>query len=120
MKHTRFGVLLKTYLSPCSLVFMLLAGGWGVAVSDAILNNLLLRKLPHYVPGINPHDVLGVGAAGIKDNYNGEVLKGVQLAYLDGLHGGWALGTAAFGVTLLWAMAPKWPGRLSAAKYRAT
>jgi hypothetical protein len=93
---------------------MLLAGGWGVAVTDAILNNLLLQKLPQYVDGIDPHAVLAVGAAGIKETYHGEVLKGVQQAYLDGLHGGWALGTAAFSITLLWAAMPKWPGRISA------
>lgn len=68
-----------------SLVFMLLAGGWGVAVTDAILNNLLIRRLPHSVPEIDPQAVLSIGAAGIKDVYSGEMLKGVQLAYLDGL-----------------------------------
>ncbi|KAM0820112.1 putative HC-toxin efflux carrier TOXA [Seiridium cardinale] len=93
--------------------FMFLAGSWGVAVSDAILVNLLLERLPYHVPGIDPEAVLVDGAAGIKNVYEGEVLMGVQLAYLDGLHGGWALATAAFGVTLLWALIPRWPGRLS-------
>ena len=94
---------------------MLLAGGWGVAVSDAMLNNILLRKLPEYVPGIDPRIVLSLGAAGIKDAYHGDELRGVRLAYLDGLHGGWAFGAAAFGVALLCAAVPKWPGRLLAA-----
>ncbi|KAK6067829.1 major facilitator superfamily transporter [Seiridium cupressi] len=93
--------------------FMFLAGSWGVAVSDAILVNILLERLPYHVPGIDPEAVLVAGAAGIKNVYEGEVLRGVQLAYLDGLHGGWALATAAFGVTLLWALIPRWPGRLS-------
>ncbi|KAH8880877.1 putative MFS transporter [Thozetella sp. PMI_491] len=92
--------------------FMFLAGAWGVAASDAILNNLLLQKLPSYVPGIEPLAVLTAGAAGIKDLYHGEALRGVQQAYLDGLHGGWALGIASFGVTVLWALVPQWPGRL--------
>ncbi|KAI1380491.1 putative MFS transporter [Hypoxylon crocopeplum] len=93
--------------------FLLLAGGWGVVVTNAILNSLLLQKLPYYVTGIDPHAVLQVGAAGIEDAYHGETLRGVRPAYLDGLHGGWALGTAAFGVAFLWAFAPKWPRRLS-------
>lgn len=93
---------------------MLLAGGWGVAVTDAILNNVLEHKVPQYVPGLDGHTVLAVGAAGIKDAFTGDVLKGVRLAYLDGLHAGWALGTAAFGITILWALFPQWPGRLTA------
>ncbi|KAK6086612.1 major facilitator superfamily transporter [Seiridium cupressi] len=84
-----------------------------VSLSDAILVNILLERLPYHVPGIDPEAVLVAGAAGIKNVYEGEVLRGVQLAYLDGLHGGWALATAAFGVTLLWALIPRWPGRLS-------
>lgn len=93
-------------------VFMFTAGGWGVAVADAILNNLLLQKLPQYVPDIDPQSILSVGAGGIKNAYQGEVLRGVQQAYLDGLHGSWALGIVAFGVTFLWALVPKWPGKL--------
>ncbi|CAH0018993.1 unnamed protein product [Clonostachys rhizophaga] len=93
--------------------FMLLAGGWGVAVSDAILNNLLLQKLPTYVPSIDPHAVLAAGAEGIKDSYQGQDLEGVRNAYIEGLHGGWALGIAAFGMVFLWAFVPSWPGRLA-------
>jgi hypothetical protein len=44
--------------------------------------------------------------------YQGDVLYGVQRAYLDGLHGGWALAVAALGVATFWAVIPKWPGRL--------
>ncbi|KAF7547655.1 hypothetical protein G7Z17_g7589 [Cylindrodendrum hubeiense] len=60
-----------------------------------------------------PQAVLMVGAAAIKDTYDGDVLEGVRQAYLDGLHGGWAVGVVAFGIALLWAIIPKWPGRLS-------
>ncbi|KAI1765517.1 putative MFS transporter [Hypoxylon sp. FL1150] len=96
--------------------FMLLAGGWGVAATDAVLNNILLQKVALYVPGLDGNEVLAVGAAGIKDAYGGEVLRGVRQAYLDGLHAGWALAIASFGFTFLWALVPKWPGRLSPAK----
>jgi MFS transporter, DHA2 family, glioxin efflux transporter len=92
---------------------MFIAGGWGSAVSDTILNNLLLRRLPYYIPNIDPHAVLAIGAAGIKDVYEGEVLRGVRQAYLDGLHGSLALAIAAFGVAFLWGLGPEWPGRLS-------
>ncbi|KAK7932074.1 hypothetical protein PG985_002786 [Apiospora marii] len=91
--------------------FMLLAGGWGVAVTDAVLNNMLLLRVPHYAPALDGEAVLAVGAAGIKDAFSGDILEGVRLAYLDGLHAGWALGTAAFGLACLCALLPKWPGR---------
>lgn len=35
-------------------------------MADAILNNLLLQKLPQYVPDIDPQSVLSVGAGGSK------------------------------------------------------
>lgn len=60
--------------------------------SDAILNKFLLRRLPHYVPGINPQAVLAVDTADIKDAYDRELLRRVRQAYLDGLNGGWTLG----------------------------
>lgn len=91
---------------------MLPAGGWGVAATDAMLYNMLLRRVPHDVPALDGHAVLAVGAAGIKDTFPGDILEGVRLAYLDGLHAGRALlGTAAFGMTCLWALLPKRPGR---------
>ena len=93
---------------------MFTAGGWGAAVADAILNNILLQKLPYYVPHVSPQTVLSVGAGGIENTYQGEDLIGVRQAYLDGLHGSWALGIAAFGITFLWALLAKWPGKLSA------
>lgn len=92
---------------------MMLAGGWGVAATDALLNNMLLRKIPQLAPGTDGHEVLRVGAAGLTEAYSGQTLRGVRESYLDGLHAGWALGTAGFGISLLWALTPKWPGRLT-------
>jgi hypothetical protein len=40
----------------------------------------------------------------------------VRQAYLDGLHAGWDLGIAVFGLTFLWALVLKWPRRLTPAK----
>ncbi|KAF2685009.1 MFS general substrate transporter [Lentithecium fluviatile CBS 122367] len=92
--------------------FMMLAGGWGVAVTDAALNNILLRKVPQYVPGLDGREVLRVGAAGLQDAYSGQVLQGVRQAYLDGIRAGLSLGVASFGVAIACALVPKWPGRL--------
>lgn len=95
-----------------AVVFMMLAGGWGVAATDAALNNIILRKVPQYVSSLDGHEVLKVGAAGLQQAYSGDVLQGVRQAYLDGLRAGWALGVAAFGMAVVCALFPKWPGKL--------
>ena len=91
---------------------MMLAGGWGVAATDAALNNIILRKVPKYVSGLHGHEVLKSGAAGLQQAYSGEVLQGVRQAYLDGLRAGWVLGVAAFGMAVVSALFPQWPGKL--------
>lgn len=95
-----------------SVVFMMLAGGWGVAATDAALNNIILRKVPQYVVGVDGHEVLKLGAAGLQEAFSGEVLQGVRQAYLDGLRAGWALGVAAFVMAVICALFPRWPGKL--------
>jgi hypothetical protein len=105
--------LSETLVLITSIVFMMLAGGWGVAATDAALNNILLRRIPHHVPGLDGQRVLEIGAAGLERVYSGQVLVGVRRAYLDGLHAGWALGVAAFGIAFMCALIPTWPGRLT-------
>ena len=76
------------------------------------MNNLLLKRLPPYAPGVNPHKVLIVGAGGIQDAFSGNTLRGVRLAFVNGLRGAWALGLALFAISCLCAFIAKWPGRM--------
>lgn len=82
--------------------------------AGAILNNLILQKVPVYVPGQTGEDVLSVGAGGLQAAFSGEELRGARLAYLDGLRGSWAMAVAMFGVTFLCALVPARGGRLVA------
>ena len=66
--------------------------------------------------GVDGHDVLAVGAGGLEGAFEGDLLRGARLAYLDGLHASWALAIALFGVTFLCALAPTGVGKLSPKK----
>lgn len=82
--------------------------------TDAIMNNLILNKVPQYMPGETGADVLGVGAAGLASAFSGDRLRGARRAYLDGLRGSWAMAMAMFGITFLCALVPARGGRLAA------
>lgn len=66
--------------------------------------------------GVDGHGVMSVGAAGLEGVFEGDLLRGARLAYLDGLHASWALAIALFGVTFLCALAPTGVGRLAPKK----
>lgn len=86
--------------------------GKGISCVYSPLNNLLLKRLSRYAPGIDPHDVLIIGAGGIQNAFSGDTLRGVRHAFIDGLRGAWALGIALFAGSCLCAFIAKWPGKL--------
>ncbi|RYP74941.1 hypothetical protein DL771_002725 [Monosporascus sp. 5C6A] len=83
-----------------------------IAATDSIMNNLILKNVPRYVSGIDPHEVLLIGAGGLEYAFNGETLRGVRQAFVDGLKGAWALGVALFCVSFFCVFIAKWPGKL--------
>lgn len=93
-------------------VFQFVSAAYGVGSTDAIMNNLILQKVPVYMPGETGADVLGVGAAGLESAFSGDRLRGARLAYLSGLRGSWAMAIAMFGVTFLCALVPARGGKL--------
>jgi hypothetical protein len=88
------------------------SGAYGVSATDSVLNNILLKKLVHYVSHLHPEEVLAVGATGIDGAFQGDELIGVQKAFLDGVRASLVLTVAFLGVAVLWALTPRWPGRL--------
>lgn len=92
--------------------FQFVSGAYGVSATDSVLNNILLKKLVHYVSHLHPEEVLAVGATGIDGAFQGDELIGVQKAFLDGVRASLVLTVAFLGVAVLWALTPRWPGRL--------
>ncbi|MCI2435652.1 hypothetical protein KC274_14855, partial [Listeria monocytogenes] len=45
--------------------------------------------------------------------FDGDLLRGARMAYLDGLRGSWALAIALFGITFLCALGPAHGGKLA-------
>ncbi|KAI0469856.1 MFS gliotoxin efflux transporter glia [Xylariaceae sp. FL0804] len=95
------------------LFFQFVSAAYGVGCTDSILNNLLLSSLPQNLPGVDPHEVLLLGASNLASSFQGDRLRGVRLSYLKGLHGSWALAIALFGVSFLAALASKGGGQLA-------
>jgi hypothetical protein len=83
-----------------------------IAMSDSIMNNLLLKNLATYAPSVEPYAVLHMGAYGIQNNFDDETLRGVRQAWMVGLRGAWALMIALFGMAFLSSFITKWPGSL--------
>lgn len=94
-------------------VFQFVSAAYGVGSTDAILNNLILQKAPVYTGGVDGHKVLAAGAGGLPVAFDGNLLRGARMAYLDGLRGSWALAIALFGITFLCALGPARGGKLS-------
>ncbi|OCK75202.1 putative MFS transporter [Lepidopterella palustris CBS 459.81] len=84
-----------------------------IAATDSIMNNLILKNLPRYAPGLDPHQVLLIGEGGLQDAFSGETLRGARQAFVDGLKGAWALGVTLLCVSFFCAFIAKWPGRMA-------
>ncbi|RDW76741.1 MDR family MFS transporter [Aspergillus mulundensis] len=97
------------------LFFQFISAAYGVGSTDSILNNLLLRNIGRYMPGVDAGNVLSAGSSALQDVFGGEMLAGARRSYLQGLRGSWALGVALFGVAVLCAVVPKRGGRLAGA-----
>ncbi|RYP18867.1 hypothetical protein DL765_003655 [Monosporascus sp. GIB2] len=87
-------------------------GGALASNEDKAVSLSTVWNVPRYVSGIDAHEVLLIGAGGLQDAFNGETLRGVRQAFVDGLKGAWALGVAMFCVSFFCVFIAKWPGYL--------
>jgi hypothetical protein len=85
-----------------------LGGAIFVAAGQSALANVVLKKLPIYVPSVNPAQVFAVGATDLKNLFPAAELLGIQHAYMDGLHTAWAIAIASAGVALIVSLVSKW------------
>lgn len=84
-----------------------LGGAFFVAAGQSALANVLLKKLPLYVPDIDPLAIFAVGATELKDAFP-DAMDGIKLAYMDGLHAAWAIAIGAAGLATVISLGSKW------------
>ena len=85
-----------------------LGGAFFVSAGQSALANVVLKKLPIYVPSVNPVEVFAVGATELKNVFSAAELVGIKHAYMDGLHAAWAIAIASAGVALVVSLFSKW------------
>lgn len=90
------------------LFVQILGGAFFVTAGESALANVLLKKLPVYVPNLNPERVLAVGATELKTVFSAAQLPGIQHAYMDGLHTAWAIAITCAGMCLVASFFGKW------------
>lgn len=85
-----------------------LGGAIFVAAGQSALANVVLKKLPIYVPSINAAQVFAVGSTELKNVFSAQQLPGIQHAYMDGLHAAWAIAIASAGLATMLSLFSKW------------
>ena len=89
-------------------VFQLGSGALGVSAAQSVFNNILLAKTPLYAPGVDPSQLIAVGATSIRSVFAAEQIPGILGAYMAGLKAAWAMGIGLAGVTVLISLLPEW------------
>ncbi|PMD38673.1 major facilitator superfamily transporter [Hyaloscypha variabilis F] len=85
-----------------------LGGAVFVAAGQSALANVVLKKLPVYVPNVDPAKVFAIGATELKNVFSAAEMVGIKHAYMDGLHAAWAIAIASAGVALIVSLFSKW------------
>jgi MFS family permease len=83
-------------------------GAFFVSAGQSALANVLMTKLPQYVPNINPGSILAVGATELRDVFPAEAIPGIVHAYMDGLRATYLIAIVAGGVATIVSLGSKW------------
>jgi len=85
-----------------------IGGAFFVSAGNVAFANTLLGQLPHYVPSVEPHSILSVGATEIRSHYSADLVPGIVQAYMKGLNVDYAIAIASSGVAVLISFGSKW------------
>ncbi len=85
-----------------------LGGAFFIAAGQSALTNVVLKKLPIYIPSVDPAQVFAIGSMELKNVFSAQQLVGIQHAYIDGLYVGWAIANASAGVATILSLFSKW------------
>ncbi|KAL8682709.1 MAG: hypothetical protein Q9186_001305 [Xanthomendoza sp. 1 TL-2023] len=90
------------------LFFQTLGGSLFVAAGQTAFENRLISSLPQNAPGVDPGEVILVGATALRQTYSGAELQGIIASYLSGIHLAFAISIASIGLSLLAAVFAPW------------
>ncbi|KAF2146413.1 uncharacterized protein K452DRAFT_305347 [Aplosporella prunicola CBS 121167] len=91
------------------LLFMFNVGtSTSLGAGQAVLNNLLLSKLPETAPNVDPFDVISAGATETRATFPTAVVPGIVQAYLETLRAIYAIVIAYAGVAVVFAVVNRW------------
>ena len=90
------------------LFFQTVGGAFMVSASQSAFVNVLIKRLPHTAPGVNPLTVVATGATDLRKVFPPEVLQGILVAYMRGLKISFAIGLASTGIALVIIMFQRW------------
>ncbi|KAK5637284.1 hypothetical protein RRF57_012997 [Xylaria bambusicola] len=105
-----------TNLSSHILVIQFYSASVGISAASAIINNILVQKVPIYAPETTPTEILSIGPYDLSSRFSGATLLGIKKAYIDGLRASWALSIGLWGVAFFCTFLAKWPGRIVPAR----
>ncbi|KAI0904505.1 putative gliotoxin efflux pump [Ustulina deusta] len=94
------------------LVIQFYSASLGISAASAIINNILVQKVPIYAPETTSAEVLSIGPYDLSARFSGATLLGIKKAYIDGLRASWALSIGLWGVAFFCAFLAKWPGHI--------
>lgn len=97
-----------------------MGGAIFLSVAESLFTNRLIASLGTNAPGINAGQVVSTGATQLRDVFPPEQLRGILLAYMDGLRAAFTLVIALAGAaTLVSFGAPWWNIKKHAAAAKA-
>jgi MFS transporter, DHA2 family, glioxin efflux transporter len=88
-------------------VFQTMGGALFVSGAQSIFANRVLQTLPTNAPGIDPAQLLAIGATQLRESFSPAQLPGILESYITGLRAAWALGIALAGVSLCASFGPE-------------
>ncbi|OBT38623.1 hypothetical protein VE00_10793 [Pseudogymnoascus sp. WSF 3629] len=91
-----------------TLFFQIIGGSFCVSAAQAAFANTMLRTLATTAPGVDPEQVLNMGATQLHEVFSPEQIPGILDAYMAGLKVVFALAIALVGLSFVFTLVPKW------------
>lgn len=100
--------MLKILLILFPTVFQTLGGAFLVSAAESIFVNSLISQLLQHAPGIDPLQVVAVGATGLRQAFDESQLPAITAAYMGALKVTYSIAIASTGIATMAALFSSW------------